>query len=415
MLLLIMKRIVVIGGGFGGVYTIKYLLKHLKDRKDVSVTLLSRDNYFLFTPMLHEVATGGLNRYDVVEPLRDIFNAKNFDFVKCEVKMINFDKKQIETSLCEIPYDYVIVALGSKTNFFDVPGAQEHCLDLKDMTAAAAVRNRIINSLEIASKFYKMKDVQSYLNFVVVGGGPTGVELSAEIAEFVRQMLRNNYRHLGNHFNVYLLQRGEMIIPFIHPNIREKALGELKKKGVTALLHAEVTNVMDDCVEINGKEKIPSHTIVWTSGVKPNAVETHPKIADERGYFHVNSYLQIDGMKNAFALGDCALFFNKGEKKPVPALAQTATIQARIVARNVLHLLNREQLEECHVKLTGLLVSVGQKYAVADLCGIRFSGFLAWWLWRTIYLFKLFGRANKFRVAIDWTINLFSKRDTSQI
>ena len=409
------KNIVIIGGGFGGVYTAKYLIKKFKNNNDIKITLINRENYFLFTPLLHEVATGGLNRHNIVEPIRQILKANNFEFVKCEVKEIDFNKKIVYTNLCDINYDYLVIAIGSTTNFYNIPGAKEYCLDLKNMQAAASVRNKIINSLEIASKLNKKQNISKYLTFCIVGGGPTGVELSAEISEFVKQMLKDNYKHLGNNFKIYLIHKGDKIMPFIHPKCVEKASNELKNKGVTLLLNSSVTKVFDDRAEINNNKKIYSNTIIWTSGVKPNEIKTIPKITDEKGFFHINEYLQVKNMKNVFALGDCALFLNKNEYKPIPALAQTALIESRYISNNIINLIEGRKLEECKVRLSGLLVSIGQKYAVADIHGIRFKGFLAWWLWRTIYLFKLVGRANKFRVALDWTINLFSKRDTSEI
>ncbi|MEK6839464.1 MAG: FAD-dependent oxidoreductase, partial [Nanoarchaeota archaeon] len=213
------------------------------------------------------------------------------------------------------------------------------------------------------------------------GAGPTGVELAAEIAEFVRQMLKNNYKHLRIPFHVYLLQRGDMIMPFVHPQAREQALQELRHQGVTVHLHSEVTRVLKDSVEINKKERLSTHTVIWTSGVKPHTINTIPSTADKRGFFHVDHSLQVKGLKDVFALGDCAFFVNPGEQKPVPALAQTATLQAKIVAKNIIHALRHEPLETAHIRLSGLIVSVGQKFAVADLHGIRFSGFIAWWLW----------------------------------
>lgn len=275
------KHIVILGGGFGGIYTAKYLLKELGNKESIKITLINKDNYFLFTPMLHEVATGGLNRHNIVEPIREILKADNFEFIKCAVKEINFNKKLIITSLCDLTYDYLVIALGSSTNFYDVQDARKYCLDLKDLHTASSVRNRIINSLEIASKLYKKENVKKYLTFIVVGGGPTGVELSAEISEFVKQMLKDNYKHLGkNNFKIYLIQRGDRIMPFIHPKCIEKATNELVKKGITLLLNSSATKVLKNSVEINNKENIVSNTIIWTSGVRPNEIETIPKITD---------------------------------------------------------------------------------------------------------------------------------------
>lgn len=410
------KHIVIIGGGFGGVYTAKYLLKKLKCRNDFKITLINRENYFLFTPMLHEVATGGLNRSNIVEPIRQILKADNFEFIKCRVKEIDFNKKIVYTNLCDLNYDSLVIAIGSTSNFYNISGAKEYCLDLKDIQAAASVRNKIIDSLELALKLKNKEDISKYLTFCVVGGGPTGVELAAEISEFVKQMLKDNYKHLGkNNFKIYLIQKGDKIMPFIHPKCIEKASNELINKGVTLLLNSSVSKVFKDAVEINNNKKIYSNTIIWTSGIKPNEIKTIPKITDEKEYFHVNEFLQVDKMNNVFALGDCALFFNKNEDKPIPFLAQTAIKEAEYVTKNIINSIEGKNLEECRVRLSGLLVSIGQKYAVADIHGIRFKGFFAWWLWRTIYLFKLIGKANKFRVALDWTINLFSKRNTSEI
>ena len=160
------KHIVIIGGGFGGIYTAKHLLKKFKNKNNFKITLINRDNYFLFTPMLHEVATGGLNRHNIVEPIREILKADNFEFIKCEVKEVDFNKKRVITNLCDLSYDYLVIAIGATTNFYNVPGADKYCLDIKNMKAVASVRNKIINSLELASKFHKMQDINHPFNFL---------------------------------------------------------------------------------------------------------------------------------------------------------------------------------------------------------------------------------------------------------
>ena len=377
--------------------------------------LMFKNNYFLFSPMLHEVATGGLNEYHIVEPIRKVLKGNNFDFYKTEAKKIDFKKKIVYTDLGNIYYDYLVMAIGATTNFCNVKGARENCITLKDMQDAARIRDNIISCFEKASKEKNQSEIKKLLNFVVVGGGPTGVELAGEIAEFTYQIKQEIYHSLDkDYLKVTLIHRSPDLIPMAHEKCRKDAKKELEKKGVKILLNSSVTEVSKGSVEINNKEKISSSTIVWTSGVKPNKIETSPKIADEDNFFHVDEYLQIKKLKKAYALGDVALAFNP-DSKQIPMLAQVATKQAKCAAYNIMADIKNMKKKKFVFKSSGFLVSVGQKFAVADVFGIRFKGFFAWWLWRTIYLFKLLGFANKFRVAYDWTLSLFFKRDTSEI
>lgn len=416
-----MKRIIILGGGFGGVYTAKYLLRKLRNRKDVEIILINRTNYFLFTPMLHEVATGGLNRHHIVEPIRSILDHKhkNFRFVKCEIEKIDFSKRKLYSKHGELQYDILILAIGSRANFFNVPGTEQHALCLKSIEDANRIRNTIIENLEMAAKFQERKDISPYLTFMVIGGGPTGVEVIGEVEEFVQQMVEKNYRELsGKKPKFYLIQSGEKIIPFMHAMCIGKAMEQLEKKKVRVLLNTVAKEMKEGEVilEQHGKKQtIKANTIIWAAGILPNKISTVPGVTNKTGHYEVDEYLQVKNLKSVYAIGDCAHAYNPGETKPIPALAQAAIIQAKVVAKNIAAALAGKKQKPFSFKPKGLLVSVGKGYGVAEIGKIKFKGFFAWWLMRTIYLFKLVGRANKFKVAYEWTILLFSDRDTSQI
>ncbi|MBI1972894.1 NAD(P)/FAD-dependent oxidoreductase [Candidatus Woesearchaeota archaeon] len=411
-----MKRIVILGAGFGGVYTALHLLKRLKPKDQVEILLINKTNYFLFSPMLHEVATGGLNRSNIVQPIREILQRPQFNFIRCTAKEINLEKKTITTEKTVLSYDYLVIALGAENEFFNIPGAQEHTLPLKSLPDAVAIRNHVLDTLEYSSALLKVKNQKPDLSFVIVGAGPTGVELAGELAEFVDQNLQVNYPHLKEYGRkIYLLQRGPAIMPFICNHCRQDALKKLAKENVTVMTNAAVTKVAKEAVEINNKQKIATTTTIWTSGVKPATIPTTPKITDEKGFFPVDAYLRVKGAENVYALGDCALLMNPPDGKPVPALAQAAVKEAKVLAQNILHDIRKQPLKQFTFKQSGLLVSVGKRFAVAEIHGIKFKGFFAWWLWRTIYLTKLVGFRNKLTVAYDWTLNLFFPRDTTQI
>lgn len=410
-----MKRIVILGAGFGGVYTALNLLKKIRYNDPVEVMLISKKNYFLFAPMLHEVATGGINRSNIVQPIREIIRHPRFTFLRCTVKEIQADKRTVVTDKKIIKYDYLVVALGAENNFYNIPGAGEHAFPLKSLEDAVRIRNHILDRLEYASAMHTLHANEPNLTFVIVGAGPTGVEMAGELAEFIDQNLQKNYLRLREYQRkIYLIQGGPEIIPFMHKNSRRQTLKRLAKEKIQVITNALVTKVTTEGIEINKKQKIKTNTVIWTSGVKPTVIPTKPKITNDRGFFVVDKYLRLQGHKNVYALGDCAYITNR-DGKQVPALAQAAVRAAKVAAKNVLHEINNMPLEVFSFKSSGVLVSVGKRFAVADLHGFRFKGFFAWWLWRTIYLTKLIGWRNKLQVAYDWTLNLFFSRDTTQI
>lgn len=406
-----MTRIAIIGGGFGGIYTAKELLKHLDQDKD-SITLINKTNYFLFTPMLHEIATGGISLQHIAEPIRKIIKNKNFEFLEDEATEIDLNKKIVKVKQgAAIAYDYLVVAAGANTNFFNIPGAQEYCYTLKNLHEAFDIRNNIIEQLETAER-EQSKD--HYLVFAVLGAGPTGVELAGEIIEYAKQIKEDCHKIKDKKITVYLVQRGSKILPMLHDTCIKKTMDELEKKGITVLTNAEVTHVYNDGFEINHKKKIKAGMMIWTSGVRSSKINSKPNIVREKESIVVDEYLRIQGRKKEFGLGDCCVC-RDGNNNRVPWLAQAAVSQAKTCANNIIADMHNTSLQSFVFKPSGLLVSVGQKFAVAEINGFRFKGFFAWWLWRTIYLFKLVGLENKIKVAYEWTLALFFKRDSAKI
>ena len=424
-------HIVIVGAGFGGVYTAKHLVKELGDSADI--TLINRDNYFLFTPLLHEVATGSLSHQSVVEPIPEIFRKTHVHFAQTEVHRIDFDNKSVEAKLRTFSYDYLVVASGAQTNTYGIPGVKENAFALKTLSDAVKLRTRIIDSVKRASQTNDADMRKRLLSFIVVGGGPTGVELTAELSEFVVQVARSYYSNAlaTNEIFITLIASGSAIAPQFSPQVRAKALSVLKGKGIQVLLDTAVTEVTGDGVEISEMAKpgepprsrsITSGTIVWVAGI----AATMPEMKGEAhmhksGRLMVNEYLQVDGHTDAFALGDSAILAIKEGGMPVPQLAQTATQEAKIVAQNISILINggadpkNAALVPFKLHLNGMLISLGSGQASGDIFGMHPSGPLMWFLWRTVYLFKFISWRKRLSIVVEWTINLFSPRDISEV
>jgi len=404
--------IVILGAGFGGLYTAKYLLESCKDEK---VVLMDRKNHFLFTPLLHEVATGSQNRHNVVLEIREILKGRNFEFLTSEVDRIDFNRKEVYLGSRKLKYDKLVIALGSGANFFNIKGAESYALPLKTIHDAAMIRNKVIGSLEAACLVQSKEEKDKLLTFCITGGGPTGVELGAELAEWIDGLLEVNNKIKRSDVRIYLIQRGNTLMPqLMHEKARLMALRQLKKKGVGVLLNTEVKEIKKDSVVTNHSE-IKCSNVFWTAGVKPNVIKTQPKIVNEEGFYEVDEYFQVKNLRNVYAIGDCALNFNPGSNRPNPQLAQLAIKQARHLAHNFFLETEGKKKIPFVFKPEGFLVSVGEWWAIAEIHNKLLKGGIAWLLWRAIYLSKILGFKNKIRVGAEWFLLLFTKRDGSEI
>lgn len=412
------KHILILGGGFAGLYTALGLEKTLARESDVEVTLINRENYSLFTPMLHEVAASDLDTTHIVNPLRKLL--KHVRFFNGEVKNIDLPSKQVtavhgpESHAHQFHYDFLVLALGSTTNFFGLPGLEHRALTMKSLSSAIQLRNRLIDLLEQADSECAFASRPSLLTVVVAGAGFAGTETVASVNDFMRESIRF-YPHLtGDLIRVILVHPGSVILPELGPKLGEYAQKILAKRQVEIRLNTKVLQVGENEVQLSDGSSIATQTVIWTAGTSPNALIAELPCQLDRGRITTDSYLEVPGWPGVWALGDCASILDSKAGRPYPPTAQHALRQGKTAARNVYAAVRGGVKTPFSFSTLGLLAAVGRRTGVANILGVNFSGFLAWFLWRTIYLSKLPRLEKKVRVALDWTLDLLFTKDLAQ-
>jgi NADH dehydrogenase len=422
-------RVVVLGGGFAGVYTAKYLTAMLGRRDDVEVELLSEENYFVFQPLLPEVAAGGIAATHVVNPIREIVPKARFRC--CTIKGIDLQKKRVLVSqgegleLIAVPYDHLVFCLGKVTNFSAMPGVAEHAFAMKDLADAFELRNHVIRCLELADIETDAERKKALLTFVVAGGGFSGVETIGELAELVERSLRYFPRVAPSEIRFELIHSQERILPEMPEKLGVSARRVLEKRGVGMILGARVRAASPDAVWLADGRSIATRTFVCTVGNAPNPIAKHTIAAGgfrqaesngrPIGVFLTDATLQCVDKPGYWAVGDCAGIPSPTGKGLSPPTAQFAIREAKTCARNVVAAIDGKKKVPFAFKALGILASLGKRRAVAEVLGIRLTGFIAWFLWRSIYLSKLPGLVRRLRVALDWTLDLFFPRDITQL
>jgi NADH dehydrogenase len=411
-------RIVILGGGFGGVYTALELENALARRGDIEVTLVNRDNFFLFTPMLHEVAASDLDVTHIVNPIRKL--VKRVRFFAGDAESIDLDNRIVhawhgeEQHRHELPYDHLVLALGSVTNFYGLPGLDGRAMTMKSLGDAIALRNRVIGNLEEADFECCAALREPLLTFVVAGGGFAGVETAAAINDFAHEALRFYPNLAPNDLRVVLVHSGKVILPELSERLGHYARRKLEGRGVDVRLGVKVAELTREHVRLSDGSMIRSFTLVWTAGTSPSPIlATLPCMLD-RGRIVVDEALRVPDRPGVWALGDCAVIPNPRTGRPHPPTAQHAIREGRTVARNIVATVRGGRTRPFRFSTIGQLASLGRRTGVASILGINFSGFIAWWLWRTIYLSKLPRLEKKVRVALDWTLDLFFSKDLVQ-
>jgi NADH dehydrogenase len=410
-------RILVLGGGFGGVHAAIHLERQSKADPAVEITLISRDNFFLFTPMLHEVAASDLDITHIVSPLRTLLR-RTVVYIG-EVEAVDLERREVtvahgfERHRHVLPYDHVVFALGSITNFYGLPGLQRHALTMKTLGDAIHLRNRVIATLEEADSECAALG-SGLLTFVIAGGGFAGVETAAGVNDFVRDALRFYPRIRADRVRMVLVHSGPVILPELGEKLGAYAQEKLAARGVEIVTNAKVAGVDATGVTLGDGSRIAARLVVWTAGTSP-----HPLIHDlpcglDRGRIVVDDRLAVPGWPGAWALGDCAVVPDIRTGKAHPPTAQHALREARTVARNIAAVVRGRQPRAFDFRTIGQLAAIGRRTGVARIFGVNFSGFVAWWLWRTIYLGKLPRLEKKIRVAIDWTLDLIFSKDFVQ-
>jgi NADH dehydrogenase len=411
------RRVVILGGGFGGVYCAMHLERLLKRHRDVEITLISRDNFFLFTPMLHEVAASDLDITHIVSPLRALL--KRATVLVGEAQGIDLQRRRVSVShgfshhQHDIEFDQLVVSLGSTTNFFGSKSLEQHALTMKTLGDAIHLRNRVIAMLEEAeSEGASAPD--GLLTFVVAGGGFAGVETAAAVNDFVREALRFYRRLSPEQVRLVLVHAGAEILQELGAELGAYARRKLTDRGVEIFVNATVANVDADSVTLSDGRHIASRLLVWTAGTSPHHLVQCLPCPLERGRIQVDETLAVPGWPGVWAVGDCAVVPNRRTGKPHPPTAQHALREARTAARNIVAALEGRPTEAFDFQTIGQLAAIGRRTGVARVFGWNFSGFVAWWLWRTIYLTKLPRLDRKIRVAIDWTLDLVFAKDFVQ-
>jgi NADH dehydrogenase len=413
------QRIVILGGGFAGVYTALRLEKTLARDPDIEIVLVSRDNFLLFTPMLHEVATGEIGPTDIVNPLRKLLRRVNL-FIG-EVESIDLPAKKVTVSHGdshhhhELAYDHLVLALGASTNFFNLPGLQERALTVKSLGDAIHLRNHIIKNLEEADFECCSHLREILLTVVVAGAGFAGVETIGGLNDYVRESLRF-YPHLkDNMVRFVLVGAGPAVLPELSPKLGAYAQKKLAQRKIELVLSTKVESVTDQEVKLSNGTSIRTNTLIWTGGTAPHPLLSTLPCQLERGRPLVNEFLEVPGWPGVWAVGDCAAIHDPRSGKLYPPTAQHALRQGKVLARNLEATIRGGAKKPFAFSMLGQLAAIGKRAGVANILGLNFSGFGAWCLWRTIYLSKLPRLEKKIRVALNWTLDLFFSKDLVQI
>ena len=411
-------RIVVLGGGFGGIYAVMELERRLGRDRQVEITLVNKDNYFVFTPMLHEVAASDLDLTHIVNPIRKLL--RRAAFFHGEVLQIDLQQRAVVVTHGvegshphRLEYDHLVLGLGAVTNFFGTPGLAERAFTMKTLGDAIALRNRIIDSLE-EGDFECCPNVRRrMLTFVVAGGGFAGVETVAAVHDFMLEALPH-YPHLTpEDVRVVLVHPGKVILPELSEKLGRYAQKKMVGRGIEIRLETKVRGFSADGVELSDGTLIPTANLVWTAGTAPNPLLAGLACDKERGRLVVDEYLQVKGWPGVWSLGDCACVPDP-DGGTYPPTAQHASRQGKVLARNIAAGIRGGRKQPFVFKTLGQLASIGRRTGVANILGVNYSGFVAWWMWRTIYLMKLPRFERKLRVALDWTLDLLFTKDLVQ-
>jgi NADH dehydrogenase len=398
-------RVVIIGGGFGGISAAKAL-----KRANAQVTVIDRTNHFTFQPLLYQVATAALAPSDITAPIRWILRRqKNTEVLMAEARDIDTAGRfvRIDDVLREVPYDYLIVATGSRHAYFGHNEWEPYAPGLKTIEDATEIRRRFLLAFELAEKSEDEREQQEYLTFVVVGGGPTGVELSGALPFIARKALAPDFRRIDTRkTRVVLIEAGPRILPTFPEDLASRATQDLKDLGVEVRLNAAVTGVGPDGVSIGG-EKIPARTVFWAAG--NNASRLGGFLGgplDRAGRIQVNPDLSVPGHPEIFVVGDLVALIQDG--RMVPGVGPAAIQEGRSAGKNIVRELRRQPRKKFHYRNKGDLATIGRSRAIADLGWIQFSGRFAWFFWLFVHIMYLVGFRNRANVLLEWAYDYFT-------
>lgn len=399
-----LPRIVILGGGFAGIA----LAKKLKN-KPVQVVLLDKHNYHTFQPLLYQVATGGLEAGSIAYPIRKVVHEyKNFYFRLCHVNEINTKSNKVIADIGELQYDYLVIATGSKTNYFGNKEIERNSIAMKTIPQSLNIRSLILENFEQALLTDDVNERNALINFVLVGGGPTGVELAGALAEMKNAILQKDYPDLDiSKMQINLIQSGDRILNTMSEKSSEAAEKYLKKLGVNVLKNMRVTSYDGRTISTNTGVSFETATLIWTAGVQGAIVNGLPasSLVEKVERIKVNEYNQVAGYSTIFAVGDIAMMASEEYPQGHPMMAQPALQQGKLLGENIIRLIQKEEMKPFNYNDKGSMATIGRNKAVVDLPHYHFHGVFAWFVWMFVHLFSLIGFKNKAVVFMNWLYN----------
>ena len=392
-------HVVIVGAGFGGLETAQKLA-----HAPVDITLIDRHNYHLFQPLLYQVAIAGLVPSQIAYPLRTIFrHQKNLTFQMGEVTSIDFDGRFIRTNGSVIAYDYLVLSIGGQTNFFGMTAVEENAFHLKSVEDATGTRNHLLRTFERASREADPDKRRALLTFIVVGGGPTGVETAGALVELIVHVMVKDYPQMDlKEVRVLLIEATDRVMPTFPDELRDSTMKLLQDRGVEIYLNTRLTDYNGQTVTLADGVKIPTHTVIWTAGVR--SAELTDRLGLQQAAakrVRVDPTLQLPQRPEVFVIGDAA-YLEDSKGQPLPMLATVAQQEAAVAAKNLQSQIKGERLQPFQYKDPGLLATIGRNAAVARIWGLSFSGFIAWVIWVWLHIFRLIGFRNRLAVLINW-------------
>ena len=415
------KKILILGGGFAGISVLRELESSFKHDDDIQMTLVNEDNFFLFTPMLPELASGMIRPSAISIPLRMV--CKKTEFIQAKVSSIDLKSKLVAITrpfdgmVRVLSYDYLVIAMGSTTNFFGNKRIEKHAFTIKTIQDAIGIKTHLIHMLEIADTEKNPALQEKLLTVVVVGAGFAGVETIGELNDFVRDSVKSYYHNINpDNIKMILISASGAILPELGEELGKKAYESLQKAGIRIILNTKAVDAGEDYVFLGNGETIPCDTMIWTAGVTIDAVITQLDCEHKSGRIAVDNYLKLSNDDAVFALGDCAAITDTKTGGLYPPTAQHALRQSKIVAHNLkAKISGKSNLKPFNFVSKGMMAIIGKRDGIAKISGHSLTGLPAWFVWKTYYLMMLPTFEKKLKVAMDWTVNSLFTRDITLV
>ena len=398
-------RVVIVGGGFAGIE----LAKNLRDF-EAQIVLIDKNNYHTFQPLLYQVATAAMEPDSIAYPFREIFNHQhNFIFRMAEVSKIKPEENAIETSIGDITYDFLVLAMGSRTNYFGMEDIQKNAMPMKTVPEALALRNLMLENFEKALLMNTIEEREALMNIAVVGGGPTGVETAGSLGELKTHVLPHDYPELDfERMQIHIIDMEDRLLKTMSPQASDSAEKFLKRFDINIWVNAKVASYDGKLLILSNGKKLLTDTVIWAAGVTGEIIPGLKPETIVGNRIKVDPHNRVEGYSNIFAIGDVAAMITEKTPKGYPMLAPVAIQQAKLLAKNFKRLENQKPLEAFVYHNLGVLATIGRNNAVVELAFVRFYGFVAWFVWLFVHLMALVGFRNKIVAFVNWAWNYFS-------